>query len=186
MRTLSSVARRPIFIATCLHDSSSKIRYLIIRCIRTGIVLSQASTWLLICAAAAFRSSKSSSSRSSCPGSTTTSWAIPVTLKLFGAKGKSCMDPFTVSTTTVFLLFFNRRICSSVSFTSSQASMYCSKIPLSIATASLLLLLLSGHETAPNEIHHRLWHLTAVLFFWLIQIRKSLIPLCNYSFLCLI
>ena len=53
------------------NDIFSKIRYLMIRCIRTGIVLSQASTWLLICAAAAFRSSRISSSRSSCPGSAT-------------------------------------------------------------------------------------------------------------------
>lgn len=83
--TLSSVALLPIFIATCLHVCSSKFRYLMIRCIRTGIVLSQASTWLLICAAAAFRSSRSSSSRSSCPGSATVAYAIPSCLKLFGA-----------------------------------------------------------------------------------------------------
>lgn len=43
----------------------------------TGIVLSQASTWLLICAAAAFRSSRISSSRSSCPGFSSTEWAMP-------------------------------------------------------------------------------------------------------------
>ena len=103
--TPSSVALRPIFIATCRHVSSSKSRYLMIRCIRTGIVLSQASTWLLICAAAAFRSSRINSSRSSCPGFSSTEWAMPSTLKLFAAKGKSCMDPFTASTTNVFRFF---------------------------------------------------------------------------------
>lgn len=64
------------------------------------------------------------------------------------------------------------RDCSSVSFTASQASMYCLSISLSIATASLSLCYMSDHGTAPDKIHHRFWHLIAAF------LRCSFCSLC--------
>ena len=75
--TPASVAFLPILSATSFQVSSSKILYLIMRCILCGIVLSHASTSCLIRSAFRNRSFRIFSSRSSSSRSFTTGYARP-------------------------------------------------------------------------------------------------------------
>lgn len=134
---LISVAPRPMRIATCSHVIPSKIRYRIIRCIRTGIVLIHTSTSCLIRAAFRRRSFNTSSRRSSAPGSCIDAYASPSIRYVCIVYGKSCDEPLTTSCSCRFFALLIFSSSAFVSLTWAQASMYCSNIRLSNGTTSL-------------------------------------------------
>lgn len=136
--TLASVAPRPMRIATCSHVIPSKIRYRMILCIRTGIVLIHTSTSCFIRAAFRRRSFNTSSRRSSAPGSCIDAYASPSIRYVCIVYGKSCDEPLTASCSCRFFALLIFSSSASVSLTWAQASMYCSNIRLSNGTTSLI------------------------------------------------
>ena len=154
---LSPVAFLPSFSATFSQLFFSKIRYRMIRCIRSGIVSIHISTSSFIRSAAFFCSSRTFSSLRNLLSSSYVN-DVPILLKCIGLYGNSGLLPETFVCTIVFRFFFNRVISFSVSFTTSHASMYCSMISFSNGTTSPSIFSfapsVSHRDTDQFQLHH--------------------------------